>query len=111
MAAAQKGTPPPRSDRILCGSRGGPGTIAIGGMTMDQIAAGFWTRLGRVVINRTGLQGNFDLDLEFAPDLATPSDSPSIFTAVEEQLGLKLESTKGPVDVLVVERVERPVED
>jgi len=122
MAAAQKGTPPPRSDRILCGSRGGPGTLAIGGMTMDQIASGFWTRLGRVVINRTELQGTFDLDLDFAPeppagaptpslDAAPPADSPSIFTAVQEQLGLKLESTRGPVKVLVVDRVERPTED
>jgi len=111
MAAAQKGTPPPRSDRILCGSRNRPGLIAVGGMTMDQIARGLWPQLGRVVIDRTGLQGSYDVDLEFAPDLSTPSDLPSIFTAVQEQLGLKLESTRGPADVLVIDHVERPRED
>jgi uncharacterized protein (TIGR03435 family) len=111
MAAAQNGTPPPRSDRVLCGSRNRPGLLAIGGMTMDRIARGLWTQLGRVVIDRTGLQGSYDLDLEFAPDLSTPSDLTSIFTAVQEQLGLKLESTKGPVEVIVIDHVERPTEN
>ncbi len=119
LAAAQKGTPIPRSNRVLCGSQSRPGTIAIGGMTMDQIATGLWLQLGRVVSNRTGLEGRFDLDLDFAPEPvggavsadAPASDAPSIFTAVQEQLGLKLESTKGPVEVLVIDRVERPTED
>jgi uncharacterized protein (TIGR03435 family) len=122
MAAAQKGTPLPPANRILCGSRSRGGTLAIGGMTMDQIALGLWPQLGRVVVDRTGLQGSFDLDLDFAPeapaaastgasDASPQSDAPSIFTAVQEQLGLKLESTKGPVEVLVIDRVERPTED
>jgi len=121
MAAAQKGTPLPPSNRILCGTRARAGTIAIGGMTMDQIALGLWPQLGRVVVDRTGLQGSFDLDLDFAPESsvtastgapdAPPGDAPSIFTAVQEQLGLKLESTRGPVEVLVIDRVERPTDD
>ncbi len=115
LAAAQRGTPPPRSDRILCGSRNRPGTIAIGGMTMDQIARGLWSQLGRVVIDRTGLTGAFDLDLDFAAetsaDVPASIDSPSIFTAVQEQLGLRLEAARGPVEVLVIDRVERPAED
>ena len=122
MAAAQKGTPLPPSNRILCGTRARAGTIAIGGMTMDQISSGLWPQLGRVVVDRTGLQGSFDLDLDFAPespaaastgapDAPPQSDAPSIFTAVQEQLGLKLESTRGPVEVLVIDRVERPTED
>jgi uncharacterized protein (TIGR03435 family) len=122
MAAAQKGTPLPPSNRILCGTRARAGTIAIGGMTMDQIALGLWPQLGRVVVDRTGLQGSFDLDLDFglespaagstgASDAPPQSDAPSIFTAVQEQLGLKLESTRGPVEVLVIDRVERPTED
>jgi uncharacterized protein (TIGR03435 family) len=74
----------------------------------------------------TGLTGNYDFTLAYAPEEggsqqpgaggaagealpAPPSDSaPSIFTALQEQLGLKLESTKGPVDVIVVDHIEKP---
>jgi uncharacterized protein (TIGR03435 family) len=79
------------------------------------------------VVDRTGLTGSFDLDLQWTPDQmpqgredrppgapplpAIDPNGPSIFTAVQEQLGLKLESTKGPVDVLVIDRVEHPTED
>jgi uncharacterized protein (TIGR03435 family) len=65
------------------------------------------------VINRTRLVGEFDVDLRFTPDLspgASP-EFPSIFTAVQEQLGLKLEASRGPVDVLVIDSVERPTPD
>jgi uncharacterized protein (TIGR03435 family) len=84
-------------------------------------------RLNRVVLDRTGLSGNFDIDLTWTPDQnqmpqgAPPPgapdlppidpNGPSIFTAVQEQLGLKLESTKGPVEVLVIDHVERPTEN
>ena len=64
----------------------------------------------RVVVDRTGLTGRFDIELEWSPD-QTATDQPSIFAAVQEQLGLKLESTRGPVDVLVIDHVERPTED
>ena len=65
---------------------------------------------GRIVVDRTGLPGPFTIDLEFSQDQSV-SDKPSIFTAVQEQLGLKLESTRGPVDVLVIDRIERPSPD
>jgi uncharacterized protein (TIGR03435 family) len=74
--------------------------------------------VSRSVIDRTALAGTFDLDLEFAADQPLPPGgnasivaSPSIFTAVQEQLGLKLEPTTGAVDVLVIESIERPTED
>jgi uncharacterized protein (TIGR03435 family) len=85
--------------------------------------------LGRTIIDRTGLTGNYDFTLEYAPEEggpqqpgagaaaggalpASPSDSaPSIFTALQEQLGLKLESTKGPVDVIVIDHIEKPSEN
>ena len=75
--------------------------------------------LGRIVIDRTGLAGRYDLTLKWTPDLSTaqtPNDetdtsAPSIFTAVQEQLGLKLESAKGPVPVLVVDHAEMPTGD
>jgi uncharacterized protein (TIGR03435 family) len=70
--------------------------------------------LGRVVVNQTGLSGRYDLNLRWSPDDAAASASsspdipPDIFTAIQEQLGLKLESTKGPVPVLVIDSVEMP---
>ena len=64
---------------------------------------------GRPVFERTGLKGYFDIDLEWAP--APTDDGPSLFTAVQDQLGLKLESTKAPLDVLVIEHAERPQEN
>jgi uncharacterized protein (TIGR03435 family) len=64
----------------------------------------------RIVVDRTGLQGGFAVDLEWSPD-QTASDQPSIFTAAQEQLGLKLESTRGPVDVLGIDHVEKPTPD
>jgi bla regulator protein blaR1 len=78
--------------------------------------------LDRPVINKTGIMGNFDFHLEFVPDDATPgvflpalsldpTGGTSIFTAVQEQLGLKLESAKGPREYLVIDHVERPSEN
>jgi uncharacterized protein (TIGR03435 family) len=67
--------------------------------------------LGRVVLNNTGISGRYDLTLQWTPDDAGPPDPnmpPGIFTAIQEQLGLKLESTKGSVPVLVLDQVETP---
>jgi uncharacterized protein (TIGR03435 family) len=63
----------------------------------------------RVVVDRTGLQGSYDVDLDWAAEPG--SDKPSIFTAVQEQLGLKMESTREAVDVVVIDHVKRPTED
>lgn len=67
--------------------------------------------VGRVVVDKTGLTGNYDFKLNFAPPdrMSAPSnqDAPSIFTAVQEQLGLRLEAQKAPVEFLVIEHVER----
>jgi uncharacterized protein (TIGR03435 family) len=61
------------------------------------------------VFERTGLKGYFDLDLEWAPN--PTDDGPSLFTAVQDQLGLKLEPTTAPLDVLVIEHAERPTQN
>jgi uncharacterized protein (TIGR03435 family) len=68
------------------------------------------SEVDRVVLDKTGITGRFDITLTWTPDTATPSadSGPSIFTALQEQLGLKLESTKAPVEVLVVDHVEMP---
>jgi len=70
---------------------------------------------GRYIIDKTGLTGHYDFELRWTPD-DTPADSPlvggpSIFTAVQEQLGLKLESARAPVDVLVIDSAQRPSEN
>jgi uncharacterized protein (TIGR03435 family) len=65
------------------------------------------------VIDRTGLAGEFNFELEFAPfDSESPADStaPSLFTALQE-LGLRLETTKAPLDALVIDHAERPSEN
>jgi uncharacterized protein (TIGR03435 family) len=69
---------------------------------------------GRDVVNQTGITGRYDLKLRWTPDdfAANAADSgPSLFTAIEEQLGLKLEPGKGPVRVLVIDRIQMPSEN
>jgi len=72
--------------------------------------------LGRPVLDRTGLDGSFDVDVTFTPDNPTVDstdapNAPSLMTAIREQLGLRLESTRAPVDVLVVDRVQPPTQN
>jgi uncharacterized protein (TIGR03435 family) len=95
----------------VCGSRGTAGSLSAGGLTMTQIGLILTRHAGRQVIDRTELPGVFDLELRWAPDPsigARDASLPSIFTALEEQLGLKLEPARLPIDVLVIDRVEQP---
>ena len=97
--------------------------MAVGGASLAQVANSLGIFVGRVVVDRTGLAGNYDINLTWTPDQMPqrppgapeppPADpnGPSIFTALQEQLGLKLDSQKGPVTVLVIDRVERPKEN
>ena len=80
-------------------------------MTYVALMLGVITR--RPVVDRTGLTGEFIFDLEYAPDDAPPGESsaPSLFTAVQEQLGLKLESAKVPAEIIVIDHVEKPTPD
>ena len=113
-----------------CVMRQSPGHIVASATTMSNFVAMGLSRFveDRLVVDRTGLTGRFDLSLEWTPasrgfgpppvlppglpEPAPPhADGPSIFTAVEEQLGLKLQPTTGAVEVLVIEHVEHPTED
>jgi uncharacterized protein (TIGR03435 family) len=98
------------------GVRSGPSTFRGGTKFTGQRAsltllANAVTRgLGMPVVDRSGLKGEYDFVLEWAPD--TPeAEGPTMFRAVEEQLGLHLESAKVPVEVLVIDRVEKPSEN
>ena len=68
-------------------------------------------QLGELVVDRTGLSGDYDFTLEWAPSAMTNTAGASLFTAVVEQLGLRLESARQPMDVIVIDRIERPTED
>ena len=81
------------------------------GVPMSGLALALSPIVGRPVVDRTGLDGAFDFMLRFATDPTTDSRFPLIFTALQEQLGLKLESGRASVEVLVIDRVERPTEN
>jgi uncharacterized protein (TIGR03435 family) len=111
------------------GIRTGPGSLSFQSIGIAGLAAQLSMILGRAVIDKTGLAGEYDFTLQYAPEpgqggpealglppqnyTAPPVDPnrPSIFTAVQEQLGLRLESQKGQVEILVVDQVERPSEN
>jgi uncharacterized protein (TIGR03435 family) len=85
-----------------------PGHIVTHAVTMTMLVSLFsqMPAIGRAVTDQTGLSGTFDVDLTFAPPNSADPDAPSIFTAVQEQLGLRLEAARTPVDVLVIDHVE-----
>ena len=109
--------------RPACGvRRDGTGRLTAGGTTMLMFATQILTGLSdRLVIDRTGLSGAYDFDLEHqldtrgAPPTADSAtavpDRPSLFTALEEQLGLKLQATRAPITVTVIDRVTPPTEN
>jgi uncharacterized protein (TIGR03435 family) len=97
-------------DRAKCRIDFATGHLSAGSITLATLTTLLSGPLQSVIVDRTALDGSFDFDLDWSPDQSSP-DKPSIFSAVQEQLGLKLESTKAPVDVLVIDHVERPTED
>lgn len=127
FARGAAGAPPP-ADLMQCGVRMQPGVVAGGGVRLGELALMLSRLLGRAVEDRTSLAGVYDLHLEFFHELAPPADEPltattsaasatadgraevrpSIFTALQDQLGLRLQPTRGPVEVLVITGVERP---
>lgn len=99
---------------VPCGPRpGGPGRFLFVGSPISLFASVLALPMGRTVVDRTGLEGLYDLDVTFAPagPGAGPSDAPSLFTALQEQLGLRLDPEQELVEVLVVDRIERPTEN
>src|SRR5262249_50388051 len=114
-AARRAGAAPNPTDRPVCAFRGFTGS----GVTLGQLSAVLTPLLQRVVLDRTGLAGRFDVDLMLTADQmrrpdapgAASFDGPSIFTTLQEQLGLKLEPTRALVDVVVIDAAEHPTEN
>jgi uncharacterized protein (TIGR03435 family) len=98
------------------GLTSGPGLLKGSGVRASTIASGLSDATERVVIDRSGLSGYYDYTLKWTPEMAsgTEPQAPqkdggvSLFTAVQEQLGLKLKAAKGPVEVLVIDGAEKP---
>lgn len=95
------------------GMSAGPRMIRYSSATLPELANQLSSYLGRQVIDKTELKGQFEIDLRFMPvDSPTSPDAtetlPTIFTALQEQLGLKLDATHGPVEVIVVDKVDKP---
>ena len=119
---AATGTGPTTAEQMIeCGLvpsalPGGVRRIRARGVPLSDLALAITGSLDRPLFDRTGLTGGFDLDLTFLPQTVGPStgaqaDAPTIFTALQEQLGLKLEATTTPVDMLVIDSIERPTEN
>jgi uncharacterized protein (TIGR03435 family) len=103
-------------------TRGGCGRLVGRRVTAYDVARILSRQVDRAVLDRTGLAGEYDFQLDFTPDSGpcrTASDSPgassavdsglpSLYTAVQQQLGLKLEPSRGPVELLIIDRVEKP---
>jgi uncharacterized protein (TIGR03435 family) len=95
----------------------GPGHMEAVGIPIQTLANNLANTVGRPVNDGSGLTGQYDFKLDWTPDLGSSTDhpddttGPSIFTALADQLGLRLTSTKGPVQVYVIEKIERPSEN
>ena len=116
-AARQQGKPVEGG----CGSVFNIGSISFGGYPLSEFAKVLSPYEGRTVVDRTGLTGNWEFELRFTSDDIGPpapgqdppvidSNGPTFVTALRDQLGLKLDPAKGPVQVLVVDRVEGPAD-
>jgi uncharacterized protein (TIGR03435 family) len=125
---AGRGGPGDQAPFMGCRSMITPGRLQMGGQPLSSLAVMLSNQVGRPVTDKTGLAGAYDIELSFmtdggrggamptappgAPPILPPDpDAPSLFTAVQEQLGLKLESERGPVDVIVIDSIEQPTED
>lgn len=129
LARARRGQPPPQgpppipqSGVVPCNIIAGPGMMRFGGFPISQFTTMLGAQSGRMVVDRTGLTGNWEFELRFSPEQrgtpppgvdapAADPNMPSLFTAIQEQLGLKLDPTKGPIDVLVIDSAEPPTTD
>jgi uncharacterized protein (TIGR03435 family) len=89
-------------------SSGSSAAMKVSKMSMTDVAAGLSRQVDRPVEDHTGLKGNFDFQIEWAPDEGPESDLPSLFTVLKERLGLKLQSAKGITETIVIDQITHP---
>lgn len=112
MMAGGRGGPPAGPGGPQCRlSTAGPGSVRGTDVSIGQLAQLLSVQLQRQVVDRTGLTGVFSFELSFAADQANDPDRPSIFTALQEQLGLKLESQRAPLETLIIDSIQQPTPD
>jgi uncharacterized protein (TIGR03435 family) len=120
-------SPAATANRAQCGTRISTGLIEGRSVDWRMVVGQLPSQVGRTVIDKTGLTGSFELKFEWNPDpalmtspeavasataaAATPGERVNIFTALQEQLGVKLQSAQAPLEVLVIDRLERPTPD
>jgi uncharacterized protein (TIGR03435 family) len=110
LEVAKNGPKLEKADGESARTQNGRGLIDARTITMSRFAEVLSRQMDLPVVDRTGLEGAFNLKLEWTPASAKP-DGPSVFTALQEQLGLRLESRKMPIEVLVIDHAERPTEN
>lgn len=110
---------------LNCGATARLGGFSVHGMPITTLTRLLGPAVGRVVVDETGLTGNWDLELDYSPEQIqgsafpgvggpappSPGEGPSLFTALQEQAGLKLESGRAPVEVIVIDHIDRPTDD
>jgi uncharacterized protein (TIGR03435 family) len=114
--AARRGSAPPGQTGggkppVRCRISTSSGRIVGTGTTVAELMRRLAPPLGRPVVDRTGLSGAFDLELQWSAEQTADTTGPSLFTAMQEQLGLRLESQRAPIEVLVIDRLEAPTPD
>lgn len=94
---------------VKCGYSMGSGRLVATGRSLDTLGS-ISNAAGRIIVDKTGLKGNYDFTLQYSVQ-SRPEDTPSIFAAIEEQLGLKLVPDRAPLTVVIVDSIERPTPD
>jgi uncharacterized protein (TIGR03435 family) len=110
LTVAKGGPKLTKSDYQGSSSYTGRGKATFRGVSMERLARNLSSTLDRPVADETGVEGKFDFTLEWSPD-EDADKGPSIFTAMQEQLGLKLEARKLPIETIVIDRAEKPSEN
>lgn len=109
-AAFRASGAPPSPNAPVCGRRSGEGRIWGTGILVPELIGTLIPSAGRPIVDATGLTGRFDLDMKWTPDPVS-ADGISLFTAIQDQLGLRLEPGSAPLEVLVIESAERPTQE
>ena len=108
LRPALKPSTPDSQPNMSTNSNGSRAEMKASKMSMADVAAGLRRQAGRPVEDHTDLKGDFDFQIEWAPEESPDSTNPSLFTVLKEQLGLKLQPAKGTIETLVIDQIAHP---